>query len=308
MSATMLSTQEVAAMLDVTETTIKRWADDALLACIRTAGGHRKFLLSDIVNFADANGYTVGGGKPPEVSAEDAERLQVGVHTKNYPLVASVFQTQALRADRRRILDLLLYLQKQRVPFPTIIDEIIRPAFVTIGSLWADGIIGIAAEHAASQATMEALILLSAELHHKAPNGFTALCACPGSDLHELGIRSIAYALECEGWKVHFIGANAPADTLVERITSVNADLVCLSASGAKPDAGLGHQVRRMVDAAHARGSKVMIGGRHADVLAAEGIACDCLAQSVSDAVRYAKDAFGLKPGPKKGKSALKKV
>jgi MerR family transcriptional regulator, light-induced transcriptional regulator len=302
----MLSTQEVAAMLDVTETTIKRWADDALLACVRTAGGHRKFLLSDIVNFADANGYAVGGATPPEASGEEAERLQVGVLTKNYPLVASVFQSEALRADRRRILQFLLYLQKQRVPFAVIVDDVVRPAFVAIGQLWGEGGISIAEEHAASQATMEAMILLSAELHHKRSNGLTALCACPGADLHELGIRAIAYALECEGWKVHFIGGNAPADTILERIGSVEADLLCLSMSGAKPEADLGEMVRRMVDRARASGGKVMAGGRHTEALVAEGVEFDCVAQSVGEALRYARDAFGLRPGPKKRTPALK--
>lgn len=44
----LLSTRAAAALLGVGTTTIKRWADEDVLVCVKTAGGHRRFRRSDL--------------------------------------------------------------------------------------------------------------------------------------------------------------------------------------------------------------------------------------------------------------------
>ena len=46
-----LTSTRVAEILGVTASTVKRWADDGSLACERTAGGHRRFLASEVARF-----------------------------------------------------------------------------------------------------------------------------------------------------------------------------------------------------------------------------------------------------------------
>jgi len=48
MKNTYISTREVSDLINVTETTIKRWTDSSRLKCVKTLGGHRKYLLNDI--------------------------------------------------------------------------------------------------------------------------------------------------------------------------------------------------------------------------------------------------------------------
>lgn len=48
----LYSTREVAEVLSVSEATVKRWADAAMLNCFRTPGGHRKFTTEAILAFA----------------------------------------------------------------------------------------------------------------------------------------------------------------------------------------------------------------------------------------------------------------
>ena len=50
-----------------------------------------------------------------------------------------------------------------------------------------------------------------------------------GKELHELGIRMVADFFELEGWDTYYLGANAPASTIVQAIEDINADLVGLS-------------------------------------------------------------------------------
>lgn len=52
-----ISTSGAAKLLSVTAITIRRWTDDGVLQCRKTAGGHRRYLLSDIENLRDEAGY-----------------------------------------------------------------------------------------------------------------------------------------------------------------------------------------------------------------------------------------------------------
>jgi photoactive yellow protein len=45
----LITTRAAAGLLGVGTTSIKRWSDDGTLACIRTAGGHRRFLRGDVL-------------------------------------------------------------------------------------------------------------------------------------------------------------------------------------------------------------------------------------------------------------------
>ena len=46
-----LTSTRVAEILGVTASTVKRWADEGSMACERTAGGHRRFLASEVARF-----------------------------------------------------------------------------------------------------------------------------------------------------------------------------------------------------------------------------------------------------------------
>ncbi|MDE0882670.1 MAG: MerR family transcriptional regulator, partial [Myxococcota bacterium] len=46
-----LTSTRVGETLGVTASTVKRWADEGSLACERTAGGHRRFLASEVAAF-----------------------------------------------------------------------------------------------------------------------------------------------------------------------------------------------------------------------------------------------------------------
>ena len=56
-----VSTAKAAQLLEVGSSTVKRWADDGLLPCIRTAGGHRRFRRDAIERFlAEQQGVEEG--------------------------------------------------------------------------------------------------------------------------------------------------------------------------------------------------------------------------------------------------------
>jgi len=301
MSASMVSTKEVAGMLHVTETTVKRWSDENLIPCVRTAGGHRKFLLKDVTRFAESQGYTASGAQPPPMAAGKMERLQAGVVMQDYPKIAGVLREVALESDREALQILLLYLSRQHIHLPVVLDDIIRPVFQDIGREWEQGELEISQEHAASQAMTEALVRTVADLHRKESNNKSAVCACVEGELHEIGLHGLAYSLECEGWNVLYLGANTPADTLVSYIRANRPQLVCLSATTLRKRASLAAAVKRIASRVHAYNGKLILGGNGTGRLHARDLGCDHIASSIQDAISYLREVLQLKPGPKKG-------
>ena len=50
---------ELARLLHVDESTVKRWADRGLIRCYRTPGGHRKFTSQQVLDFVKQYRYDV---------------------------------------------------------------------------------------------------------------------------------------------------------------------------------------------------------------------------------------------------------
>jgi len=296
----LLSTQEVAALLNVTETTIKRWADEGNIPCTKTLGGHRKFAMKDIVAFAERNAYPLTGTAPPPMTDRQFEQLEFAVHTRNFSKISEVFFQIAQQGDREGLLTLLLYLSKHHISIATIADEVVKPALMKVGAMWAEGKMEISREHLASQAVTEALVRLAPELHRKPSNGLVAACACAEGEFHEIGLRNLAFALETEGWKVHYIGANTPFESLQTFIKKIKPDLFCLSLTVINNKSEFFEELRSTQKLLHATGGMFMIGGFYAPQYSPKDLFCDHVSASVLDATAFAKDVFQLRPGPKK--------
>lgn len=59
MKEQLFTTEDLSRMLQVSKSTIKRWAKDGKLHCFRTPGGHRKFNQASIQEFISRYNYDV---------------------------------------------------------------------------------------------------------------------------------------------------------------------------------------------------------------------------------------------------------
>ena len=299
---TYLSTQEVARMIAVTETTVKRWADEGKIPCHKTLGRHRKFLLKDILAFAEHHAYPLTGGSAPPLSKRQAEILEFSVQTRNYHKIAQLFYDEALQGDKQGLYELLSYLTKNRIAFATLADEVIRPAMVHIGERWEEGTLEVHQEHLASNALLEALIRLNSQLHRKPDNGLSAVCACAEGDHHEIGLRMLGYALEAEGWSVHHLGANTPFDTLGSFIRQRKPELVCISATILNGNKKTLQGLRRIGVTAKSQRAVCLVGGLFLGKYSNADLNCDFISASVGDALDFVNDRFDLKVAPRKSR------
>ena len=81
MSTNFLSTKEVSEMLGVGTTSIKRWADEGELECVKTKGGHRRFTLRSVIRLRQtrSTGMETFPGNLPSLGQAELDNLGLGV-------------------------------------------------------------------------------------------------------------------------------------------------------------------------------------------------------------------------------------
>ncbi|CAK0755566.1 MerR family transcriptional regulator, light-induced transcriptional regulator [Azospirillaceae bacterium] len=140
--------------------------------------------------------------------------------------------------------------------------HVIQPAMREIGRLWQTRRIGVEHEHIATAITLGVLARLSGD--HAVPSGDAPVlvAACVADELHDIGLRMIADRYEREGWRVLFLGANAPVGAILTATIESSADMLALSAT-MTPHLD---QVARTIEAIradkHIQTTRIAVGGR----------------------------------------------
>lgn len=111
-------------------------------------------------------------------------------------------------------------------PVRAIFLDLFTASLHEIGRRWELGEVSVAQEHLATAITEELLALVFPVALQAAPAAGppprrTALVACAPNELHQIGGRIVADALELAGWDTRFLGADTP-----------DAELVALAARG----------------------------------------------------------------------------
>lgn len=262
MQKTILSTADVARLFHVTETTVKRWADEGMLRCQKTPGGHRRFDIRSVVEFAEKNNLEPVGAL--DLSDHDglALRIQAAVLERDFAELTRAFVEKSLSPDRCDLFHYLSYLYEHRFQVWEIFDEIIRPGMCEIGNRWQRGEIGINHEHRASYETIDAMAKLQAQIMVKPPNGKAALLACVGEEPHEIGLRCISYLLESEGWATHYLGARMPVAAIVGAVQDLKPSLICLSVTQKPTQWDWVLELRQLTRSLCRCGCHIILGGR----------------------------------------------
>lgn len=218
--ASNLTTKDVAALLDVSEATVKRWADDGLLTATKTVGGHRRFSIEVVARLRREQGIAPTSELPIDPSAASSGRkLATSAELKEI----------LLKGHEAKATDVLIdnYLNGQNLP--SLFDVTITEAMREIGESWYKGELTVADEHLATRTLLDALPKLKAILVPAGPLGSKAICCGIEGDLHELPVHLAETILESEGWEVINLGPNTPLFSLREMISQMRPQLVCLS-------------------------------------------------------------------------------
>ena len=134
----------------------------------------------------------------------------------------------ALRAgDEVEAVGIARTLSKEGTAITDLIQHVFVPALYQIGQEWHDGALSISVEHRAS-AIVERLLGELAPNPRGRRRGSAVVVAVEG-DRHSLPTAMAAVALREDQWRVHHLGADLPADEIIQFCAEHDVDIAVLT-------------------------------------------------------------------------------
>jgi excisionase family DNA binding protein len=242
----LLTSTEAADFLGASPTSVKRWADEGMLPCVRTAGRHRRFTQEDLERFARDRMGVPGRGGPDGASGDVEGWIQDLTEARPYRIQARLYEARSDLGSWRAVCDAL----------GPVIDE--------LGSSWAAGRITVVQEHLASEQLTRALARVSdtVPLPEAAPR---AMLATLEDEEHTLGLSLVELALRELGWRSVWIGRKTPLAGLAKALDDQGVSVLAISASiHASDKMKLRQYVRDLRAMCEPRQIQLLLGGRGA--------------------------------------------
>lgn len=246
--------RQLARAMGVSESSIKRWCDDGVLPCRKTAGGHRRLFLDGVVRFLRQQGYELADPGMLGLPARLPARARTGASSRLTSLLQS--------GDEAGARDLVFGLLLGSPSVAAMFDDVVAPAFHQIGHAWERGDLEIYRERRAVEIAMRILRELRPLVSRAGPDAPLAIGATLEGDQYTLAISMAELVLREAGWRAECLGPGHPASTLRAAITDMAPALVWIGVSQAPDAARLVDQYAEVYDAARARRSAVVVGGR----------------------------------------------
>jgi MerR family transcriptional regulator, light-induced transcriptional regulator len=109
-----------------------------------------------------------------------------------------------------------------------VLRRAVLPYLRRLGERWEKGTASVAQEHFASALLRERLMAMGRGWDRG--DGPRALLACPPGERHDIGLVAFGLAARKLGWRVTFLGADTPIDTLAAASAELEPEAVVLSA------------------------------------------------------------------------------
>lgn len=234
----------VAELLNVSASTLRTWDRRyGLGPSLRTSGGHRRYSALDI-DRVDLMCRLLSRGVSAQDAAEVAQRLTADQATELSEPVRTVGTAQQLSGEIVRETQRLdgRALQASAAAalrnFGAVVawDQVFAPALVEIGECWADGRLGVEAEHLATSCILGALRAHGrGQPAPESPDSAPVVLASAEEDQHKLPIVALEAALFEHGVAALEFGARLPSAAMENVLTAMRPCVLVLWASLERP-------------------------------------------------------------------------
>ena len=238
---------EVSKRVGVSPQVLRAWERRyGLLQPTRSSGGLRLYSASDVERVHRMRRHIAAGLAPAEAAAlaidgDDVGESAEGSGNSRVEVAAAIpgddrSALATARAQLREALDRFDEPQAQAAfdrllglsTVETLLSEVVIPYLRELGARWERGEASIAQEHFASGLLRGRLLGMARGWGRG--SGPLAVLACLPGERHELGLIAFGLALREHGWRIVYLGADAPVETVAEVSSASSPSLVAFSA------------------------------------------------------------------------------
>ena len=256
---------ELSRRLGISDHVLRAWERRyGLLQPVRSAGGFRLYSEADEARVRRMQAFIAEGLSPAE-----AARAALADGRVDRPAAVVAPDAHGGWADAIGALDRALsgldepaaqaVLDRLFTTFTveTVLRDVILPYLHGLGERWQRGDVTVSQEHYASNVLRGRMAALARGWGYG--QGPLAILACPPGELHDLPMLAFGIALNRNGWRIGYLGADTPIDELVRMAETTRSDLVVLGATTPDRFEGTARPLARL-----ARKTRLAVGGQGA--------------------------------------------
>lgn len=253
--AQLVSPKQVARAMGVSESSLKRWCDQGLIKTLRTAGGHRKMALAEVMRFVRDHDQTLGS---PEVLGLPPVSQQAGSGlARGRPRLVEALLTGDELLARQIVFD--LYLAKHSLS--VIFDEVIAAAFRDIGDRWACHEVAVYQERRGCEIMLRTLFDIR-RVQPVVKSRWMAIGGTIEGDQYSLPTALAELVLRDSGFDANSLGTSIPFASLVAAVQEMRPMLFWLSVSHIRAGLEFVSEFTALSQACAATGTALVVGGR----------------------------------------------
>jgi len=251
-----VSTANVARALGVGVSTVKRWVDEGILPAHKTAGGHRKLLLADVLRL-------IKEGNFPQRDLSELQLVAEMQGSLDPKALSQQMLTALERGDGVAVRSLIHGAYHSGVPMETLADFVIAPAMNQLGHEWEIGRIEVLQEHRGTQLCVSTLHELKAVLEAQADDDRPlAVGGSPELDYYVLANLLAQMVLLDSGWQAIDLGPHTPINSFRQAVSELRPRLLWISVSQLVDRDRFLAEYRELYQEAERASVAVAIGGR----------------------------------------------
>ncbi len=254
-SSNLVSPKQMARAIGVSESSVKRWCDQGRIKTVRTAGGHRKMPIADVLDFVRAQNHTLVSsevlGLPPV-----SDHANLGLERANSRLVEALLAGDESLA-RQIVFD--LYMAKH--PLTAIFDDVIAAAFHEIGDRWACNDADVYQERRGCEIALHIIFDLR-RVQRSPSTNWTATGGTIEGDLYSLPSAMAELVLREAGFNATSLGTSIPFESLVTAVQDTRPNLFWLSISHIQEGLDFFPKFAALSRTCTEAGTALVVGGR----------------------------------------------
>jgi methanogenic corrinoid protein MtbC1 len=215
----LFSPRQAARAIGVSESSIKRWCDLGRLETVRTAGGHRKITLGELVHFAQESGLRFDAANlalPTSSSRSGSD---------NAVLLADLLLSGDRDTARSLVLDLFFGGMKVHA-----LCDMIADSFTVIGDRWSCRQADVYQERRGCEIVLDLLHEMRRYLRPPVA-GLLAIGGTLSDDHYMLPSAMADLVLRAARFQTQNLGTSLPIAAIVQAVRDTQPQLLWLSAS-----------------------------------------------------------------------------